>query len=114
LDEPMISRRETGREALEKSLNQKIRFWYHLGYDAFWQGPVLELQGLLRLVADDTAPLAQDDRRWVDEKAGVITNWAEFERYPWPRTTDADLYPMGTCLASGRDELWRAKGWWVT
>jgi len=82
------------REVLEQALDRKIHFWHHLGYDAFWQGAILELPDMLRLDLDDTAALSRERRSWVDEKAGTITNWAEFERYPWPRTAEADLYPM--------------------
>jgi uroporphyrinogen decarboxylase len=82
------------QEALDKLLDQKIRFWHRLGYDAFWQGAILELPNMLTLESDDTAALPRDKRSWVDERAGTITNWADFERYPWPRPADADLYPM--------------------
>lgn len=82
------------REALEMALDQKIRFWHRLGYDAFWQGAILELPDMLTLESEDTATLSRDRRSWVDEQAGTITSWADFERYPWPRTADADLYPM--------------------
>lgn len=96
LDEPVIPREvEKGdRELLEGTLDQKIRFWHHLGYDAFWQGPILELPDLLSLESDDTAPLPRQQRRWVDERAGIITDWAGFASYPWPCTADADLYPL--------------------
>jgi uroporphyrinogen decarboxylase len=96
LDEPAIPREaeKTDREMLDRVLDQKIRFWYQLGYDAFCQGPILELPDLLRLESDDTASLPRDKRRWVDEKAGIITSWTGFERYPWPHTADASLYPM--------------------
>jgi uroporphyrinogen decarboxylase len=82
------------REALERSLDQKIAFWHGLGYDALWQGPIAPLTGILRLVSDDTAALPRDRRRWVDEHAGAITSWVDFERYPWPRAADVDLYPV--------------------
>lgn len=94
LDEPAVPREEMGRDALRKRLDQRISFWYHLGYDAFWQGAILEPPDMFLLKANDTAPLTKGKRRWISEKAGVITNWEEFERYPWPRTEDADLYPM--------------------
>ncbi len=32
------------------------------------------------LTGDDTAELRHDERKWVDEKAGMITNWEEFRR----------------------------------
>jgi hypothetical protein len=37
LDEQVIPREaeKTDRDVLERALDQKIRFWYHLGYDAF-------------------------------------------------------------------------------
>ncbi|UCC63849.1 MAG: uroporphyrinogen-III decarboxylase-like protein [Anaerolineae bacterium] len=95
LDEPLVpsDAQKMDRGALEKGLDQKIRFWHRLGYDAFWQGAILELPQT-RLEADDTASLPRDKRHWVDEQAGVITGWADFERYPWPSASDADLYPM--------------------
>jgi len=96
LDAPVIPREaeQESREALEKALDQRIHFWYHLGYDAFWQGAILELPDMLRLETDDTAIMTRHRRRWVDEKAGIITNWEDFEHYPWPRAADANLYPM--------------------
>ena len=90
---PAVAER-ADRGALERALDQKIRFWHRLGYDAFWQGATLELPDVLRLETGDTAPLPRDRRQWVDERAGAITNWADFERYPWPRAADADLYPL--------------------
>jgi uroporphyrinogen decarboxylase len=96
LDEPAIPREaeRSDRETLETVLDRKIRFWHRLGYDAFWQGAGLDLPDMLRLEASDTACLPREKREWVDEKAGVITDWADFERYPWPRAEDADLHPL--------------------
>ena len=39
LDEPALPREvwKADREALERMLDQKTRFWHRLGYDAFWQ-----------------------------------------------------------------------------
>jgi uroporphyrinogen decarboxylase len=82
------------REALERALDQKIRFWHRLGYDAFWQGPILDLPDMFRREADDTAYLSRGRRQWVDEQTGAIANWPDYERYPWPRTEDADLYSL--------------------
>src|SRR3990170_4728402 len=40
LGEPIIplETQKADRTALERSLDQKIAFWFDLGYDAFWQG----------------------------------------------------------------------------
>ena len=96
LDEPIVTEKayHEDRDALEKSLDQKIRFWYQLGYDAFWQGPILVEPNRNFLESDDTAPMSRGKRQWTDESAGVVTSWADFESYPWPRAEDADLYPL--------------------
>jgi uroporphyrinogen decarboxylase len=91
---PPRAAEKADREVLETALDQKIRFWYHLGYDAVSQGAPPEFPEMFRLEAVDTASLSRDKRCWVDEKAGIITGWEDFERYPWPRTSDTDLYPM--------------------
>jgi uroporphyrinogen decarboxylase len=96
LNEPLIpsSLQANDRSALQEAIDQKIRFWHQLGYDAFWQGASLEMPGLQLLESEDTAPLSRQKRRWVDEKAGMITCWEEFENYPWPKPEDIDLYPL--------------------
>ena len=86
--------RFSDRQAVEANIDQKIRFWHRLGYDAIWQGPLLDFPGMLTLSSQDTAPLARSRREWVNEKAGAITDWASFERYPWPRPQDADFTPL--------------------
>jgi uroporphyrinogen decarboxylase len=86
--------RYASREALTRRLDQKIRFWHILGYDALWQGPVLDFPDMLLLESQDTARLRRPVRSWVNEKAGAITSWADFERYSWPRPEQADLYPL--------------------
>jgi uroporphyrinogen decarboxylase len=68
-------------------LEQKrlVKLQRFLGYDYVrcsldgWEMP------LNRLVIEDTAELAREDgRSFVDEHRGPITNWEEFEAYPWP------------------------------
>jgi uroporphyrinogen decarboxylase len=82
------------RAQMEAFLDQKIRFWHTLGYDAIVQGPVLEFPGLKFLESSDTAEYSRSSRKWVDEKSGRITCWADFERYPWPKAEDADYFPL--------------------
>jgi len=96
LGEPTVpeSVAASDRSAMERLLDQKIRFWHGLGYDAFWQGASLVFPDLLSLDAEDTASLRRDRRRWVDENTGAISDWASFERYRWPRPEDADFGPM--------------------
>jgi uroporphyrinogen decarboxylase len=62
-----------------------VRLQRFLGYDFVrcsldgWEMP------LNRTAVDDTAALArQGGRSYVDEHQGPITNWEEFEAFPWP------------------------------
>jgi uroporphyrinogen decarboxylase len=82
------------RDTFNKWLDQRIRFWYQLGYDAFWHGPSLNWLGIRPLEADDSAGFSRGKRSWVTETAGLITNWEEFDRYPWPRIENVDFYPL--------------------
>lgn len=66
-------------------LELQVRIQRFLGYDYVRQG----LEGMAwefrREITDDTAELARDGgRAYVDEHVGPITNWDEFEAYPWP------------------------------
>lgn len=81
------------REWIGSYLDLKTKFWYQLGYDAFWQDILLDFPQT-RLTAADTAGLARKERLWVDEKSGIITSWKDFETYPWPDPLSADYYPM--------------------
>jgi uroporphyrinogen decarboxylase len=86
---------QSGNRTIQKAaVDQKIRFWHQLGYDAFWLGADFELPELTRISTQDTAALPRQKRRWVDEKAGAICDWEDFDRYPWPRTEEADFFPL--------------------
>jgi uroporphyrinogen decarboxylase len=69
-----------------------IEFWYRMGYDfvRFEIGMPFPSHGV---VGDD--PTAAGGRRgWRDQHRGTIANWEDFERYPWPKVSDADLSPF--------------------
>jgi len=66
-------------------LRRQIAIQRFLGYDTAACG--VEGAGFetRRLVAADTAPLPREDgRSFMEEHRGPITNWEEFEKYPWP------------------------------
>ena len=102
LDEPVLGTHFTDqgrggtvdRETLEKVIDQGIRCQYELGFDACQAGIGPALPGMFNLESEDTAELGAGKRRWVDEKAGAITSWADFDRYPWPDVTNVDLHPL--------------------
>ena len=67
-----------------------VQFWYELGYDAVRLKSGLDLP-LTKIGADDTALIPRAQRQWQSESDGPISDWASFERYPWPRAQDADF-----------------------
>jgi uroporphyrinogen decarboxylase len=66
-------------------LEREIKFQRFLGFDYVRQGvDALDVR-LNRIVTEDTADLQrQNGRSYIDERKGPVTNWQEFEQYPWP------------------------------
>ena len=65
----------------------EIRIQRFLGFDYVRQGVDAIAMPLHRIITEDTADLQRTDgRSYIDEKTGPITNWGEFEKYPWPET----------------------------
>jgi uroporphyrinogen decarboxylase len=66
-------------------LKREVRMQQFLGYDFVRWGVDDVGIKIARQTAADTADLARSGgRAYVDEHRGPITNWAEFESYPWP------------------------------
>jgi uroporphyrinogen decarboxylase len=93
-------------------LRRQIVLQRFLGYDFVRCGLDDFVMPLRRTAARDTAELQRDGgRNYMEEHRGPITNWEEFERYPWPdphaaSTRSLDWYsvhlPEDMCLvASG-------------
>ena len=110
--------KEVVRELVEKELNGKwveplpgdkktqeaylknyIECWYRLGYDyirltgEFRFSSGLHFESKVREGAD-TASISRGERRWVEEGAGVISSWEDFEKYPWPSLDEVDPWAM--------------------
>lgn len=79
------------RKSLKAYLDNLIEFWYRMGYDFVRLEIGLPFHER-RLFAPD--PASNRQRAWVDEHQGVISNWDDFERYPWPRVEDFDFFPL--------------------
>lgn len=79
------------RESLKAYLDNLIEFWYRMGYD-FVRLEIGLPFNERRLFAPD--PASNKQRAWVDEHQGAISNWDDFERYPWPRVEDLDFFPL--------------------
>ncbi len=65
-------------------LQRELAVQRFMGYDFVRCGVEGLDMPLKRITTDDTAELSRGRRSYIDEHAGPITNWDEFEAYPWP------------------------------
>jgi len=91
---PMTWNQRAGHDLWKASVDQKIRFWYPLGYDAIWQGPAIDFPQVPMLTSADTAQYSRSTREWFNESKGCITSWAEYEAYPWSTSQEVDYFPI--------------------
>ena len=71
-----------------------LRFCYETGYDYVYIYPGLSFPRSNVMATGDTADNANTSdgqRYWQDENTGPIQNWADFERYPWPKIEDVSF-----------------------
>lgn len=82
------------KQAIAAYWNNYIEFWYRMGYDYV----KLEIGydfPLRPRITKDTAKLSKNgNRAWAEEAKGVIENWEDFEKYPWPKLEDVDFFPF--------------------
>jgi uroporphyrinogen decarboxylase len=89
-------------------------FWYRqevavqrfLGYDFVRCGMDDMAWPLNHGTTDDTAVIQRaGGRSYIDEHKGPITNWEEFERYPWPDPATASTRCLDWCQANLPDDM---------
>ena len=69
---------------------RQIRMQRFLGYDYVTVGlENLDFQLAYSITEDTAANAHADGRPYIDESKGPITNWEEFEKYPWPDLKNA-------------------------
>jgi uroporphyrinogen decarboxylase len=73
-------------------LDNIISFWYHMGYDFVRIGASLPLPAVSRVTADTAKGNESHNRSWQGLGEGVINNWEDFEKYPWPEVSDEHFY----------------------
>ncbi|MBN1445414.1 MAG: hypothetical protein JW957_04840 [Candidatus Omnitrophica bacterium] len=77
-------------------LLQDVDFWYRMGYDyiRFVGGGKVTLSWRRNVrETKDTAVVSRGERIWVEEGAGIISSWENFEKYPWPDVKKIDYSP---------------------
>ena len=87
------------RESQKASLENYIECHYHLGYDFVRLTGEFRFSSGLHFASTtrggiDTASHSKGERKWVEEGAGMIKSWEDFEKYPWPSLDDVDLWAM--------------------
>jgi uroporphyrinogen decarboxylase len=92
-------------------LKRQVILQSFLGYDYVRCGLDGMEWPLKRATAQDTAELSREGgRKFMEEHAGPITNWQEFEAYPWPdplaaSTRSLEWYsanlPENMCIIAG-------------
>ena len=78
-------RREIARENLRRS----VEFFHRAGYDYVPCSPDVKLTMVKHDAPDPSDPSRQ--RSWVTESDSLVSNWEQFEKYPWPRYEDIDF-----------------------
>lgn len=81
------------RRSREAWLDNFIEFWYRMGYDFVRLEIGAGFQSY-SVVGNDPAPGSPKKRTWNDQHRGRITNWEEFEQYPWPNIEHVDFFPL--------------------
>jgi uroporphyrinogen decarboxylase len=100
---PWVPLTEDSRQAYYQ---QVVTAWHRLGYECItlFIG-FLNVPAALKRVSTDTdkLPIGQKDRQWVEEGSGLITNWREFEAFPWDeiRPDYAQLEMVAKALPAG-------------
>ncbi len=92
-----------------KSLDDQIEFWHQAGFDFMTTSsgilePVRAPEGMTSGSEVVQSQYGTREREWAQEHEGLITNWQQFEEYPWPTADDFDLSKWGyldTALPSG-------------
>jgi uroporphyrinogen decarboxylase len=75
-------------------LSNMVHVWHRMGYDYYWTGGLTGsiFKGKYR-PGKDTSAYSAGDRIWMEESEGMITNWEEYEAYPWPEADSVSLMP---------------------
>lgn len=76
-------------ETVKRYHKARLKFWLELGYDYISVSPGFHFPRK-EILSEDFGALKRSVRSWVDESHGIIENWEEFDRYPWPRPEDVD------------------------
>lgn len=75
------------------SLKEEVEFWISTGYDYIPVWGINITPRKVEFISSHTTPYKEgmQERGFIDEQRGVITNFEEFEKYPWPEIEDSNF-----------------------
>ncbi|MCM8769074.1 MAG: hypothetical protein NC911_05285, partial [Candidatus Omnitrophica bacterium] len=84
---------------LNTRMSARLSIHQFLGYDMIRAYPLNYDWPLKRIPAPDTTADEKNrgERAWQDEHQGPISDWADFENYPWPDPNKADFSEFDWC-----------------
>lgn len=80
------------RETVHAWLDNQIAFWYHMGYDFIRVEVSLPLPAVSHVIPDTANSEEAHTRAWQGMTEGIIKNWEDYEKYPWPTIKETDFY----------------------
>ncbi|MFZ5917349.1 MAG: uroporphyrinogen decarboxylase family protein [Chloroflexota bacterium] len=89
-----------------RTVQDDVDFWYRAGYDYIYLRANYEYRMVGDGHADEDRIYAGDMQlsRWAGDEISLVSNWQEFEAYPWPDAATIDyenLVECARCLAPG-------------
>jgi len=75
----------------EEGRRYHIEFMLRLNYDYVFVPHAFTFPLRQARMAENTAPLAREQRGWRDDYGGPIQSWKDLETYPWSEVKDSDF-----------------------
>lgn len=84
------------------SVQDDVDFWYQAGYDYIYLRANYEYRMVGDGKADEDHIYAGDMQvtEWVEDEKSLVSNWEEYESYPWPDPETIDYSNLVECAAS--------------
>ncbi|TFG99459.1 MAG: nucleoside 2-deoxyribosyltransferase [Calditrichales bacterium] len=73
-----------------QSLQDEIEFMSAMGYDFVKLQPQIQISLNQQKATDAGSTTPGSDRTWAPGSEGLIRDWADFEKYPWPEKNQID------------------------
>lgn len=80
------------KDNITRWIDNEIAFWQSMGYDFVFETLIsMDFPSKSRITRDTGPGPRNRDRVWAETKEGTISNWEDYEKYPWPQVEE-DLF----------------------